>query len=192
MFKNAFRLYPSAFFLQERMGMRTVGLIFWHGLVYVQKCFLVASICFLIGLLNAEVIMRYLIHYPGMEVEEIATLVAFWLYFLGASYGTYDRSHIKAELFHLVFKDPRKLAFVRAIATGIALVLAGIMVYWGYLYFIWGITKVERSRILLLPMAFAQTSILVGATLMFLYFLTELVDRICQAMGKVPVFKKEE
>jgi len=172
--------------------MKKIGLLIWHTLVNAQKGFLIASSCFLILLLTGEVIMRYLIHYPGMEVEEIATLVAFWLYFIGASYGTYDRSHIKVEIFHLILKNPRKLAIAKTSATLIALALSGLMVYWGFHYFLWGITKGERSRVLLLPMVFSQTSIFFGGILMFLYFLTELIDRFLQALGRAPKIKREE
>ena len=171
--------------------MRKIGWIVWRALANSQR-FLIFAICFfLILFITSEVIMRYVIHYPGMEVEEIATLIAFWFYFLGASYGAYNRSHIKAEMMHLVFKNPKKLALSRSIATFIALVLAGLMIYWGYLYFIWGITKGERSRILQIPMVFSQISIFVSAILMFFYFLAELIDRLRQAAGKNSIFLKE-
>jgi TRAP-type C4-dicarboxylate transport system permease small subunit len=171
--------------------MKKVALAVWRGLVCIQKGVLIASATFLIVLLTAEVIMRYVIHYPGMEVEEIATLLAFWLYFMGAAYGTYDRSHIKADVTYLMFKDPKKLAIAKVSAVAITLVLTGIMVSWGYNYFVWGITQGERSRILFMPMVLSQSSIFFGAILMFLYFATELVDMVRQAMGKDPVVKKE-
>ncbi len=164
----------------------------WWGLVSAQKAFLIAVTCFLIVFITSEVIMRYVIHYPGMEVEELATMIAFWFYFIGGAYGTFDRSHIKAEMLHLFFKDPRKIATGRAISTFIALCLCGLMVYWAGLYVIWGITKHEKSRILNLPMVYSQVSIFIGAILMFIYFLAELIDRICQALGKTTIFKKEE
>jgi len=171
--------------------MKRVALAVWTALLHIQKGILIASAISLIILLTGEVIMRYVIHYPGMEVEEIATLLAFWLYFMGAAYGTYDRSHIKADVTYLMFKNPRKLAIARASAVAIALVLAGIMLVWGYDYFVWGITKGERSRILFMPMVLSQSSLFFGAVLMFLYFTTELVDMVRQAMGKDPIVKKE-
>ena len=171
--------------------MKKVALAVWHALLHAQKGILVASAAFLIILLTGEVIMRYVIHYPGMEVEEIAGLLAFWLYFMGAAYGTYDRSHIKADVTYLMFKNPRKLAMVKAIAVAITLVLAGIMVSWGLNYFVWGITQGERSRILFMPMVLSQSSIFFGAILMFLYFTTELVDMVRQATGRDPIVKRE-
>jgi TRAP-type C4-dicarboxylate transport system permease small subunit len=172
--------------------MRQIAWIAWRALANAQR-FLIFAICFfLILFITIEVIMRYLIHYPGMEVEEIATLIAFWFYFIGASYGAYNRTHIKAEMMHLVFKTPKKLALSRSIATFLTLALAGLMVYWGYLYFIWGITKGERSRILQIPMVFSQISIFLSASLMFFYFLAELIDRLRQAAGKNPIFLQED
>jgi TRAP-type C4-dicarboxylate transport system permease small subunit len=172
--------------------MRRIAWIAWRALANAQR-FLIFAICFfLILFITSEVIMRYLIHYPGMEVEEIATLIAFWFYFIGASYGAYNRTHIKAEMMHLVFKTPKKLALSRSIATFLTLALAGVMVYWGYLYFIWGITKGERSRILQIPMVFSQISIFLSASLMFFYFLAELIDRLRQAAGKNPIFLQED
>jgi len=171
--------------------MKKVALAVWRALLHVQRGVLLASATLLIILLTSEVVMRYIIHYPGMEVEEIAGLLAFWLYFTGAAYGTYDRSHIKADVTYLMFRDPRKLAIAKASAVAIALVLAGIMVSWGLNYFIWGITRGERSRILFMPMVLSQSSIFFGAILMFLYFTTELVDMVRQAMGRDPIVKKE-
>ena len=159
----------------------------WYGAAMVQRAVLIGCSVFITVLVFAGVLMRYVFHYPGMEVEEIATLVAFWLYFVGAIYGAYERSHIKTELIHLVLKKPRHYAFAKCAASLITLVLAGIMSYWGYTFFVWGIEKWARSPVLRLPMVYAQTSIFVGAVFMSLYFLVELVDNIRQAMGLTPV-----
>jgi len=159
----------------------------WHGAVKVQRAVLIGCSVFITVLVFAGVLMRYVFHYPGMEVEEIATLVAFWLYFVGAIYGAYERSHIKTELIHLVLKQPRHYAVAKCAASLITVVLAGIMSYWGYTFFVWGIEKWARSPVLRLPMVYSQTSIFVGAVFMSFYFLVELVDNIRQALGLAPV-----
>ena len=159
----------------------------WCGAVRIQRAVLIVCSVFITVLVFAGVLMRYVFHYPGMEVEEIATLVAFWLYFVGAIYGAYERSHIKTELIHLILKQPRHYAVAKCAASLITLVLASIMSYWGYTFFVWGIEKWARSPVLRLPMVYAQTSIFVGAVFMSLYFLVELVDNIRQAMGLTPV-----
>ena len=159
----------------------------WYGAVKIQRAILMICSVFITLLVFAAVLMRYVFHYPGMEVEEIATLVAFWLYFTGAIYGAYERSHIKTELVHLVLKQPRQYAVAKCAASLITVVLTGIMAYWGYTFFVWGVEKWARSPVLQMPMVFSQSSILVGATFMSFYFFVELVDNIRQALGLAPV-----
>jgi len=159
----------------------------WYGMVKIQRAVLMTCSVFVTLLVFAAVLMRYVFHYPGMEVEEIATLVAFWLYFIGAIYGAYERTHIKTELIHLVLKQPRLYAVVKSTASLITLMLASTMAYWGYTFFVWGIEKWARSPVLQLPMVYSQSSIFIGAVFMSFYFLVELVDNIRQALGLAPV-----
>lgn len=159
----------------------------WNGLAKAQRGILVGCAIFMTLLVFAEIWMRYIIHYPGMEVEEIATLVAFWLYFVGAIYGSYERSHIKTELMHLIFRKPRHYAWVRVFTSIITLTLALIMSYWATDYLIWGFTKGETSRVLRWPMVYSQASLFVGAVFMSFYFLVELIIYLRQALGKAPI-----
>jgi TRAP-type C4-dicarboxylate transport system permease small subunit len=166
---------------------RRIGFFTWKGLLQVQRAILIVSSGFLVLLVFAAVVMRYVIHYPGMEVEEIATLVAFWLYFTGAVYGSYERTHIRADLADVIFKNPKANARVKIIASAITCILALIMTYWGYVFFVWGIQMHAESPILQLPMVYAQTSIFFGALFMSFYFLIELVDKIRQSLGLAPL-----
>ena len=168
-------------------GVKKFTISLWNNLARAQRVILVACAIFVTVLVFTEIWMRYIIHYPGMEVEEIATLVAFWLYLVGAIYGSYERSHIKTELMHLIFRKPRHYAWVRVFTSVITLTLALIMCYWGTDYLIWGITKGETSRVLRWPMVYSQGSLFVGAIFMSFYFLIELIAYLRQARGKEPV-----
>ncbi|HEX78311.1 MAG TPA: TRAP transporter small permease [Dehalococcoidia bacterium] len=167
--------------------VKRVALAIWNGMANAQRAILIACAAFVTALVFSEVWMRYIFHYPGMEVEEVAALAAFWLYFVGAIYGSYERSHIKAELVHLVIRKPRGYAMVRVITSLITLGLAVTMCYWGCDYFIWGITQWEVSRVLRWPMVYTQASIFIGALFMSFYFLVELVIYVRQVLGKAPI-----
>ncbi len=145
--------------------------------------------CFVTVLVFVEVLLRYVFGSPLFGVEELVCLIAIWLYFIGASYGAYERSHIKAELVHLWFKTPRSYALVRSLSSFITFVLSVIMVRWSYPYLVWGITKGETSQALLVPMVLSQSAIFFGAVLMSLYFLVELVDYILQSLGEAAFFE---
>ncbi len=157
------------------------------GMVKVQRLILIMASAFITALVFGAVLMRYIFKYPGMEVEELATLVAFWLYFTGAIHGTYERTHIKTELIHLIVKKPRAYALIKSLASLITLGLAIVMAYWGYVFMIWGIEKWGRTPVLQLPLVYAQSSIFFGATFMCIYFLVELVDNVRQTLGLAPV-----
>ena len=170
--------------------MRRIGLIVWNGLLYGQKLLMIAAGCIVTVLVFVEVMLRYVFGSPLFGVEEMVCLIAMWLYFIGASYGAYERTHIKAELIHLWFKTKRSNAVVNSFSSLITLILSIIMIKWSYPYLIWGIKKGETSQALLLPMVLSQSAIFFGAILMSLYFLVELVDHILESLGKGAVFKR--
>lgn len=170
--------------------MKRIGLKIWNGLIHLQKIFMVVAGCMITVLVFVEVLLRYIFGSPLFGVEELICLIAMWLYFIGASYGAYERSHIKAELIHIWFKRPRSYALVRTISSVITFVLSIIMISWTYPYFIWGITKGETSQALLLPMVLSQSAIFVSAILMSLYFFVELIDYLFQSLGKTAVFEQ--
>ena len=161
----------------------------WYSLVYLQRIFMLISGCIITLLVFIEVMLRYVFGSPLFGVEELIVLIAMWIYFIGASYGAYERSHIKAELIHTWVKSPKKVALVRSINSGITFILSLIMISWTYPFFIWSITQGGKSQALLLPMYYFQSAIFVGAILMSLYFFTEFVDQILQCFGKKSFFE---
>ena len=158
-------------------------------MLYFQKGFIILAGCVVTVLIFIEVMLRYVFGSPLFGVEELITMIAMWMYFLGAAYGAYERSHIKAELVHLWFKKPRSLAVINSIGSFITVVLSLIMVSWSYPYFVWGIQEGEMSQALLLPMVLSQSAVFFGAILMSIYFIAELVDNILESFGRPPFFK---
>jgi len=156
----------------------------WKVLGIIQKTVMVISSISILTLVLVQVLLRYVFVMPLMGVEEVATMVGFWLYFMGASWGTADRSHIKADVMQAMIKDPRKLIWVKVFTTVLCVILSGMMIYWGWGYTVWGYTKMQVSPTLRFPMIYSQVSIFIGAVLMFFYFWVELIDYFLQATGK--------
>jgi TRAP-type C4-dicarboxylate transport system permease small subunit len=164
----------------------------WRQLIRAQRVVMIGASVLVATLVLGSVLMRYVFYYPGMEVEELATMVAMWLYFVGASYGSYDRSHVKAELAHVLIKTPRVYALVKVAASVITVGLAVFMTYLGWGLFKWGLVMAAESPVLRIPMVYSQSAILVSAALMSMYFFVELIDNVRQAMGIVPVSRPNE
>jgi TRAP-type C4-dicarboxylate transport system permease small subunit len=128
-----------------------------------------------------QVIARYVFEVAISGLDEITGHTAVWLYLMGAAYGSYDRSQIKAEMAHLVIKNERILNGVRGLATLIAAVVAGYMATWSYGYIRWSILKHEVTPTLQTPTVIFQIAILIGAALMAFYFIREAWDLFRQA-----------
>ncbi len=134
-----------------------------------------------------QVIARYVFEIAISGLDEITGHTAVWLYMMGAAYGSYDRSQIKAEMAHLVVKNEKVLNLVRALATLIAVVVAGYMISWSWEYIQWSLKKHEMTPTLRLPTVIFQVSILIGAVLMVYFFIREVIDYLRKALGSEPV-----
>ena len=152
----------------------------WDGLVKVQRLILVISVSIATTAVFTEVILRYVFSSSFVGIEELAAYCAFWMYFAGASYGAYERSHIKAELTHLIFGTSLNYARCRALTSFISFSAATYIIPWSWDYVVWGFERGEQSRSTLLgstyPVVWFQISIFIGLCLMSFYFLVEFIQ----------------
>jgi TRAP-type transport system small permease protein len=172
-------------------GFAATGRFIWDTLLKMQRILMLLTICISTSAIMAEVLMRYIFKTSLVGIEELAAYVAFWLYFIGAAYGTYERSHIKAELTHMFIKNPRYYAISRAVTSFISVVLSGYAAILAYRYSEWGIRRMEQSSATFLgntyPVLYFQFSLLVGFALMCFYFLVEFLQWITPILKNEPV-----
>jgi TRAP-type C4-dicarboxylate transport system permease small subunit len=159
----------------------------WKALAFPQKAIMIISSLSILTLIVVQVFLRYVFVKPLMGIEELATMVGFWLYFMGASWGTADRSHIKADLVNAFVKDPKKLVWIKTFTAFLSVCLSLFMTYWGWQYVLWGFQKGQTSSVLLIPMVYSQISIFICALLMDFYFAVEFLDYFGQATGRRPL-----
>ncbi|KJR99250.1 MAG: hypothetical protein VR65_17835 [Desulfobulbaceae bacterium BRH_c16a] len=133
-----------------------------------------------------QVIARYVFEISISGLDEMTGHTAVWMYLMGAAYGSFERTQIKAEMIHLFIKNDRLLNSVRSLATAIAAVVAGYMVYWSYGYVRWSIAKHEVTPTLQVPTVLFQVAILVGAFIMVVYFMREASDLALRAYHGLP------
>jgi TRAP-type C4-dicarboxylate transport system permease small subunit len=133
-----------------------------------------------------QVIARYVFEISISGLDELTGHMAVWMYLMGAAYGSFERSQIKAEMIHLFIKNDRALNSIRAFATAIAAVVAGYMTVWSYGYVKWSIVKHEVTPTLQIPTVVFQIAILIGALLMVAYFLREAIDLTLRAYRSLP------
>jgi TRAP-type C4-dicarboxylate transport system permease small subunit len=129
-----------------------------------------------------QVVARYVFEIAISGLDEITGHTAVWLYLMGAAYGSFDRTQIKAEMIHLVIKNQRILSAVRAIASTVAVLVSGYMVKWSYGYIHWSLIKKEVTPTLQVPTVIFQVAILVGALFMIFYFIRETIELLREAV----------
>ena len=161
--------------------------------VTTQKGILILVSLMLSGVMVTEVVLRYFLDLDIWGWEELAMIFAMWLYMIGAAMAAHDRSHLKTEVMSLLLKDPRKLRIVVAIATLIALVMAGFMTYWSSDLVLWGLKKHSETPVYGIPWVVAQSSLFFAGILIMIYFLHELVDNIRDILspGDSPAWRAE-
>jgi len=158
--------------------LKRAGVTIWHGLDRLQQVVLIATSVFISTFMFVEVVLRYIFHKPLMGIEEIVPLGAFWLYFIGASYGSYKRTHIKAEVIEMMAKNSRVIAITKVVASAVSFGLSLFLCKWGLDFFIYGLTQGQKSATLFIPMIYSQSAVFLGLILMAFYFLIELIDRV--------------
>ena len=68
-------------------------------------------------LIFAQVFMRYVLQSPFAGIEEVAILLAVWVYFIGMGYATKQRAHIHGGIVSLVVHDPYKIEMIRFVVS---------------------------------------------------------------------------
>ncbi len=142
--------------------------LIWKLLLNLQKTLLVLSSCFVVLIMCVAVVLRYVFKSDLFGIEEIVVIAAFWLYFMGSSYGVYEKSHVKADIVPQML-PPRARAFLSVLVN---LTIASLCI----LYTVWAVDMIRYSFIwmprttgLRIPIFISQTSVLVGYALMSLY-----------------------
>lgn len=144
----------------------------------LQRFILIAVSLMAIVNMLIEVIARYLFDESIAGLEEFTGHAAVWIYMIGAAYGSYEKSHIKADFLHLLVKNKRMLLAVRSVGDLVAVVVSLVLLVWSWEYLSWSIEFHEITPTLMIPTALFQASIFVSAVLMTVYFCKEMIDNI--------------
>lgn len=135
--------------------------------IYVCFGCLVMALTFLF-----VVVFRYGFGTDLFAYEEWLLIICFWLYFVAAAIGTWEGSHVNADLLNFVILDPAKRR-VRALAvTALELIVTVAFIYWSTLMMIEEIGDYPRWQTtiaLQIPFFVPRAAIFVGFSLMGFY-----------------------
>ncbi|HHX51592.1 MAG TPA: TRAP transporter small permease [Clostridia bacterium] len=163
--------------------------LFWDALLSLQKIIvIVCSIITVIGISSAA-FLRYVFRTDLYGYEEIIVIFAFWLYFIGGSYGSYERSHITAELVSVYVKNEKLKTFMIWVSSGITVLLSLLFTYWATDIITWGLASGAKSPVWGIPLVIPQSAILAGLVLMSFYFIVHWLDDTKRLLQQAKVKK---
>ncbi len=142
--------------------------LLWRSILGLQRVLLVITSLFVVLIMCAEVVLRYVFKSDLFGIEEIVVIAAFWLYFMGSSYGVFEKSHVKADIIPQMLK-PRARAFLSVLVNFTVSALCILFTVWAVEMVQYSITWMPRTTGLRIPIFISQSSVLLGYALMSMY-----------------------
>lgn len=144
---------------------------------YFEEAVLVSSLVVTVGLIFMQVIMRYVFKNSLSWSEELARYIFLYQIWLGASYATKKKAHLRIEIIKSKFSGRKGVYFETA-----------VMIIWlAFTVFLtvesFNLTKMifirgQLSPAMRMPMGFAYASVPIGAGLMSLRLIQNIVSGI--------------
>lgn len=119
--------------------------------------------------------------------EEFLVAFAFWLYMFGTAHGSFEGSHITADILSLVIKDGPVKDVLDLIKYVLTLVLGFLFLTWAVELVQWTIVMGTKTPTWRIPMTIHQSSMLFGLAVATFYNTVKLyneVKLIVQKYGK--------
>lgn len=134
----------------------------------LQSMIVITSVS-LILLMTFYVCSRYVIKMNFKGFEEIAILIAIWLYFCGSANACREQSQISADMLDMFVKNKTIVSGITVFYRIVGLVVVGLLTYlcWDFMKFNMDIGT--KSSLWKIPMYCYHSSLLFGFSLMFVY-----------------------
>lgn len=130
-----------------------------------------------------QVLLRYVFKVPLFGLEEFSRLVAVWVYFIGAIYGTKYDNHVQGDVAERFFTSQRAKTAVKIMTWCLSLVVCALFLYHSGVYSIWIYKTGERTTGLWWPRITSVGSMFFGAFFMTLYSVVNVIKYVDQAIS---------
>ncbi len=150
---------------------------FWKGLEKFLKFGLIVTASMVTLITFAAVITRsFNINFHGYE--EVLIIFAFWLYMFGAAYGSFEKSHITADIIVATMPECFAKALIAMLRNTLTLILGIIFLYWAFNLFQWTIVMQTKTPVWRIPVTVSQSSLLFGLSMVTFYNVVYLYDEV--------------
>ena len=109
--------------MEIKFGAKFENTGFWKILKSLIEWLMIICSVGCSGVIIISTIMRYFFTKNWYGSDEIILMFAFWLYFMGAAYGSYENSHIKADIVASLAKNIRRKDILSLLAQVVLVVV---------------------------------------------------------------------
>lgn len=125
---------------------------------------------------------RYVFKTNFYGYEEIAVLIAFWFYFMGAAYGSYNNTHVSADVVDAYFPENTMKRILTVVRHLVTVGVCGLFVFFGFEFFdfsfrgpLGNFQFLPTSMVWRIPFWTSRAAIFSGLIFMEVYFIRNLV-----------------
>jgi TRAP-type C4-dicarboxylate transport system permease small subunit len=148
----------------------------WKALEKLMSFILIICGTLLVVVIGISVFMRYVMNSVFFGADEILIILAIWLYWIGGAYGSYEDSHISADMTDIFIKNDKVRQKFRLMVRGVALFISAVLAYWSVRYYAIRIIRAGTITTgLRIPHLASKIALPVGLCLMFLYTLYHFI-----------------
>jgi TRAP-type C4-dicarboxylate transport system permease small subunit len=158
--------------MQTKSKLPSVG----RTIVSLQRWFLFYLFALLILAMMLELLVRFFLKQSIFGLSDFIGFSSVWLYAIGASYASYERSHIKAEFVNVIVKSDRWRHLFRFVAAAVSTLMSIVFTKWSWDLCVYSVSIGEVTQAYPVPKVIFQSSFFVGGILMAIYFLWEAID----------------
>lgn len=184
---DAARITPA--FLSEAGEVPRSG--FWRLVARVEIRFASAlrwimfiSLLGLALVMVCQVLMRYVLQWPFLGIEEMAPLLALWCYFAGMIYSTRHRSHIEGGVLRSLSSNPAVINAARLVGTAVSLGALLVFIYYAYSIAQFNVSIGRKSVYLRWPRYIWDFAFLGGMAGMAFYLFVQLLFEVRRTVTK--------
>jgi len=161
------------------MVIKKIGTTLWKVLLYTQRTLMIIAVIATTLLVFIPMVLRELGR-PFAGYEEFLLVFAFWLYMMGSSHGSYEKSQITADIMSKVLKGKARMGLNLA-ASILTCILCIVFTYWALALVQWSIHTGAVSPLHRIPVVIGQSSIFFGMLISSIYCFVYMVRDIRNA-----------
>ena len=161
--------------MEMKFGEKFENTVFWKALKGIIEWLMIICSVGCSGVIVISTIMRYCFTKNWYGSDEIILMFAFWLYFMGAAYGSYENSHIKADIVASLAKNIRNKDMLGLLAQVVLVVVNAVLIAWAVPYMTDAIVRMPTTTALSIPLFIPRIAILLGLVLMEFYHVYYLI-----------------